>query len=343
MDWFTDLVGFKEESPDQVRAQLRVEGDRLISAANGRTMIWGSFEVPPLAELRARVAGLTTATATATATATDGGTDAITVTTGAGDVSVREVVGNVQDLHLDPESAGALFQVASQFNALEMVRPDVTPERGVGIYENDYTQGPACAIAAGAGTLWRNYFVPIQGQVGQTATVQLDTLADLGQALGNQAGSLWQMRNGYALASEEGLAEIANRLAAASEDERERLRGLVRAAVQWDTEVTLRGAGHLVTQVYASALPVAYSRHASDLWEPFARLVLEAAYEATLAVAVLNQRRTGNPTAFLTRLGGGAFGNRASWIDDSLHRAIDVARGWHLPDGGLDVVMVRYG
>lgn len=48
---------------------------------------------------------------------------------------------------------GSLFQVASQFNVLEMVSPDVGPEAGVTIYENDHTQGPACAIACPAGTV----------------------------------------------------------------------------------------------------------------------------------------------------------------------------------------------
>ena len=41
-----------------------------------------------------------------------------------------------------PEFAGALFQVASQFNLLEMVSPDVTPEHGVSGYAHDLTLGP---------------------------------------------------------------------------------------------------------------------------------------------------------------------------------------------------------
>jgi hypothetical protein len=36
-----------------------------------------------------------------------------------------------------------------------MVSPRVTPEDGVGIYDLDRTQGPACAVAAGAGTIYR--------------------------------------------------------------------------------------------------------------------------------------------------------------------------------------------
>jgi hypothetical protein len=62
------------------------------------------------------------------------------------------VTGDVRQMHQSPENAGALFQVASQFNLLEMTSHDVTPERGVIRYQHDRTQRPACAIAAGAAT-----------------------------------------------------------------------------------------------------------------------------------------------------------------------------------------------
>ena len=80
-------------------------------------------------------------------------------------------------MHADPELEGALFQVASQFNLLEMTGPSVTPEDGVTRYSHDHTQGPACAIAAGAATIYRNYFAPVDGQSGQTRERQLDAFA----------------------------------------------------------------------------------------------------------------------------------------------------------------------
>ncbi|MEP3918991.1 hypothetical protein [Ascidiaceihabitans sp.] len=80
-----------------------------------------------------------------------------------GPLKVRDVVADVQALHTVPVHAGAVFQVASQFNMLEMVSPRVSPEQGVGTYEHDQTQGPACAIACGAGTVFRNYFVDADG------------------------------------------------------------------------------------------------------------------------------------------------------------------------------------
>ena len=95
---------------------------------------------------------------------------------------------------------------------------------------------------------------------------------------------------------------------------RDELRSRLRIGVQYDTQVTLDGRTHRVTQAFCSALPVAYTRHPPVLWTPFAPLVLEAAYEATVCAAIDNAARTGNRRLFLTQLGGGAFGNETEWI-----------------------------
>lgn len=64
-----------------------------------------------------------------------------------------------------------------------------------------------------------------------------------------------------------------------------------------------------VSQALCSALPVAYNSSPREEWAPFASLVLEASYEATLLAGVLNYRLTGNPRVYVTMVGGGAFGN----------------------------------
>jgi hypothetical protein len=107
----------------------------------------------------------------------------------AGRLRVGVAVGDVRQMHQARENAGALFQVASQFNLLEMISPSVTPEDGVTRYAHDPTQGPACAIAAGAATIYRNYFAPVGGGHGQTKDRQIvDALADLGEALSKGVG-----------------------------------------------------------------------------------------------------------------------------------------------------------
>jgi hypothetical protein len=146
-----------------------------------------------------------------------------------GRLRVRVVTGDVRQMHRLPRNAGALFQVASQFNLLEMISPDVTPEQGITRYQHDRTQGPACAIAAGAATMYRNYFVPINGSYGQNAERQLDGLVDLGawlsKALGQPVGALWDMRNGYALCTRAGLDGIDEYVRSVSFDQMEMLRG----------------------------------------------------------------------------------------------------------------------
>ncbi len=314
--WFESLTGFREEHGDQVRAKIKIRGDRMISTVNQRSLVWGRLETPSLAELRSR------------AKSHQGPN---------GKLRLTEVVGDAQRLHRDPANAGALFQVASQFNLLEMVSPLVTPEHGVDAYENDRTQGPACAVAAGAGTIYRTYFAEVEGLIGQSAERQIDCLADLGDVLGNFDERLWRMQNGYALASEDGLVEIDRCLARMKESERDELRQALRIGIQWDTEVTLVDPGHLVSQAYCSALPVAYSPHDGRLWSSFARLVLEASYEATLCAALINAANTGNRRVFLTLLGGGAFGNHEDWILSAVERSLRRVR-----ESALDVALVSY-
>jgi len=314
--WFEKLTGFCEENPDQVRQNISISGDVLTSQVNGKKYICGLLETPSLEILRERVQQIQEA---------------------SGRISVRELVADVQQLHTDPENAGALFQVASQFNLLEMVSPHVTPEQGVDRYEYDATQGPACAIAAGAGTIYRNYFADVNGKKGQSATNQIDCLSDLGAALGNSDSSLWKMTNGYALVNEKGLGTIHNKLNSATADEIDELRKSLHIGIQWNTEVTLNNVGHTVIQTYCSALPVAYS-HSSGLWSEFATLVLEASYEATFCAGILNFLETGNNRIYLTLIGGGVFGNDISWIINAVKRSMDLYSHY-----GLDIVIVSYG
>jgi hypothetical protein len=67
-------------------------------------------------------------------------------------------------------------------------------------------------------------------------------------------------------------------------------------------------------------------------------LVLEAAYEATLWATVINAQRGASNVVFLTLLGGGAFGNRGSWISAAMRRSLKLMTTFD-----LDVRLVSYG
>ena len=320
MDWFEALTGFPEGDYAETQARLSVVDGRLRSDATRRSYGVGTLELPSLAKLRARAHAIVL----------------------PGRLRLSIVQGDVRNMHRLPENRDALFQVASQFNMLEMVHEGITPEDGVTGYAQDGTQGPACAMAAGAATIFRNYLVPLDGAFGQTADRQLDGLADLGRELAGRldttVSALWRMQNGYALATAAGLAAIGAWLTKADDAARDALRGLLRIGVHWDVEVTDgRAPGPLVTQAFCSALPVAYSDVPAAAWAPFARLLLEAAYEATLLTGVLNAARGGSRRVLLTRLGGGAFGNADAWIDEALLRACQL-----IADADLDVQVVSY-
>jgi len=322
VDWFENLFGFSERAYEETQSKFAVKGGRLISRVNGRSWSIGEFEMAPLAKVRRRAAAVGAA---------------------SGKPSLRIVQGDVRKMHAAPEYGGALFQVASQFNALEMVGPDVVPEDGVTDYAYDHTQGPACALAAAPAMVYRNYFAPVGDGVGQTRDRQLDGLADIGAALsaalGRPTSDLWQMRNGYALCNRSSLEAISAHLSTLDDDARDALRGRLSIAIQRSVEVTEPGApaGQFVSQAYCSALPVRYGGGPARLWAPFATLVLEAAYEATLLEAAASAARGGSNIVLLTMLGGGVFGNEREWIFAAIRRALTIAAF------DLDVRIVSFG
>lgn len=307
MTWFHRITGFHEKDYAATQALLSVEEGRLVTPHTDARYAVGTLETPSLAELRARAA--------------DGG---------GAPSKVEIVTGDVRQLHAQAVNRGALFQVASQFNLLEMASQHVTPEQGVTRYAEDGTQGPACAMAAGAATIYRDYLVPVGGGIGQTRERQVDCLADLGAALGNEAAGIWRMQNGYAMFGGPGLARADRQLRCLGASAREDLKGLLRIGTHWNSDVTDLPPGHAVSQAFCSALPIGY--HGGELrtdprWEGIARLVLEAAYEATLFAARIHHRAGGSDLVYLTRIGGGVFANPPAWIHDAIRRAVDQVPG----------------
>src|SRR3954467_9941108 len=118
MDWFERLTGFRESNYADTRAKIKVEGRELQSLANGKSYGIGELELVSLQSLRERVMSLGSP---------------------AGRLKLAVVNGDVRRMHRLPENAGALFQVASQFNLLEMTGPEVSPEDGVTCYQYDHT------------------------------------------------------------------------------------------------------------------------------------------------------------------------------------------------------------
>merc|ERR1712113_1074146 len=152
---------------------------------------------------------------------------------------------------------------------------------GVTCYVRDRTQGPACAVACGPATVFRNYFAMVNGKLGQTRSNMIDNLEDLSRQLGNQPeGKYFRIKGGYTLAEDTGLEEMNERLSQLNANEYNALKRLLRVGVQEDTQVTscdwgqtpMEGADQTVTQVFGSACSVSYSGNEREKWKPFASL-----------------------------------------------------------------------
>ena len=315
--WFEELTGFQEKSPANVRSNIEIKGNQLLSLVNSQKYVFGKLEIPTLSQLKERSS---------------------TIENYIGKIRIEEIVADALKLHGQVENKNALFQVASQFNLLEMTNPTITPEQGIDQYEFDYTQGPVCAIACGAGTIYRNYFVEVNNQIGQTENNQIDCLDLIGKEFDNENLNLWKMQNGYALVNQNGLLAINRKIAQLTEIERENLKAKLKTGIQWNTEVTKSKTKHTVSQIYCSALPVAYSHVEPIYWEYFARLILEATYESTLHAGLLNMKNSGSNLVYLTLVGGGAFGNEEYWILEAIQKAIRKFK--NIP---LDIKIVSYG
>ncbi|CAK0910574.1 unnamed protein product [Prorocentrum cordatum] len=210
-------------------------------------------------------------------------------------------------------------------------------------YAGDMAQGSACAVACGAGTVYRNYFAQVTDagdralREGQSRLHQVDCLADLLAELGPHGGAApgVVVQGGRPVADEAGLEAAGGGLAGLGEEGRDRLRARLRVGVQAGVEVTGRSwgsalvgdPGQVVTQVFCTACSVAQSQSPAVLWEPLARLVLEASYEAVLWVALVtaafHKGAAGSRRLFLTTLGAGATDNDMSWVAEAVRRAME--------------------
>ncbi|CAG9577150.1 hypothetical protein LMJF_28_0670 [Leishmania major strain Friedlin] len=89
-------------------------------------------------------------------------------------------------------TANGVFQVASQFNLLEFSSSEISPEHGVRHYAHYPTQGPACASAWMAGTVYRNYLLHPDFFGGTHAAPFMENadVADRGQRTNRQLNML---------------------------------------------------------------------------------------------------------------------------------------------------------
>ena len=279
-------------------------------------------------------------------------------------ITYREINADAKLLHSNPHLAGSLFQVASQFNTLEMASPEHTPEMGITIYEHDRTQGPICAMACPTGTLYRNYFM-MPGGGPQTKTNQINTLETIINKFKTPEFPVnFVVKNGYILP-----ATIAdsNKLNTLLDNPRalEEMANDVKYVIQEDVPVILSSnsrSSHSVSQIYCSGFPLAYcvdTEYFSGLLNQeqqqvinenggvkeyaymnrnLIKMITTAMYTATLSHAVnmtiTQQKRV---KVFLTPVGTGVFGADETFVKGIMGDVIRKYR--HFP---IDLYLVNF-
>ena len=197
---------------------------------------------------------------------------------------------------------------------------------------------------------------------GQRKDRQANMLSDFSRKIGNVSekggaeGVFWDLKGGYVLSNPEKLKKIPWEKFPDSDDSTtsykyDELMQTLRIGVHEDIQVTHCGGfgrkpmdntDMKVTHCLCSAVPVSYNRSPSTVWEPLARIILKACYESVFHSALLNMKRhngaAGSRKLFLTQVGGGAFGNRSTWIHDAIIHSCKKFKNLN-----LEVYLVCYG
>jgi hypothetical protein len=182
---------------------------------------------------------------------------------------------------------------------------------------------------------------------------QLNCLDQIDTLLQNNNTKYFTVKNGYTDSTNAKLIEF-NKFMDETPGILEKMANEFHSGIQFDTEVVAPNFGNnivfsedpahkiLVTQVYNSAISVSYSNASVFKWEKFAQFILDCAYEFSFYVGVLNalkhNGKDGSKKLYLTKLGGGVFGNQDEWIIKSIRKALKKFK-----TVGLEVYIVNYG
>ena len=108
-----------------------------------------------------------------------------------GPLTFQHIVGDAKELHAKRCNAHSVFQVASQFNCLEMMDSSLTPQDGITFLSR-------C-------TVYRNYFAT-DGD-GQAGSGQIDCLSGVGELLDNTGQQYWMEDAEWLLSASRGRHE----------------------------------------------------------------------------------------------------------------------------------------
>lgn len=249
---------------------------------------------------------------------------------------------DVGAMQADPNNIDAVFQVASNFSALEPTGITHYTEIGITGYISDLTQGPFASISAAPGLFYRMYGIfydpakePREWR--QTKKHQIELLG--GGLTYPHLKKVFPITNGYVNYRD---YTEALEVPLTKKDYEE-----IRIGYHRDIQVLYGFTTHnsqydvddknqMINQVFTAAIDFG-NLNAKFKNNPAvierAKALLDAAYEGTLLAAATNKKKK----VFLTLIGGGVFGNDISWIADAIRKQKNIIK-----DYGLDVTLIVY-
>ncbi|KAH0792533.1 hypothetical protein GPJ56_003518 [Histomonas meleagridis] len=227
-----------------------------------------------------------------------------------GKFSINDIVTNQNNEAFD----GATFQAASNFNCLEFPSTKSTASHGISNYACDLTQGPLTAIVAPASILYRNYFYPHDGKIGQIdSEIELlkrtpipithgkATISKSQEKLLKKSNFDWTNEDNYLVGVHENCQVTTNRADPPNGT------GPNHDYFQ-ESE-----PGRISHQVYASSFNFRTLVVKSDFTFGIVRNLLRSEYKSTILAALDHSirypGRKGSNKCVLTFVGGLAFGN----------------------------------
>ena len=209
-------------------------------------------------------------------------------------MKVEVVVGrNVSDLHLECEPYSCI-QIASQFNALEMISPEVSHRDGIVRYSNDRTQGPIGVLCCLPGLITRNYWYT------NRYSSQPDSLKHLNLPT----------KNGYLLWGKDSSQALQILSSPGAMDK------LITPIMAYTQVVGVRTDGYkasvhrtnkLVHQIFCSAAPGSYYDNSMDFHSEINEILLRQQYKNAIIYSLLLRQQGRRAKLHLTMVGGGAF------------------------------------
>lgn len=249
---------------------------------------------------------------------------------------------DITALQADPKNKDAVFQVASNFNALE---GNGDPRMGIMPYLSPslYVQGEAAVLSAMPGTIYRMYYAPHVIQ-GKKYYGQLEKQVNFLQNFSSTNPPFIPVKNGYLgsiqdigmfdIASHEQIQEYTGRVVLGFHEGIQVTGGLgpQKSELPIYKAVKITDDTQRVNQVFAAAMMNPSSANLGE--QKLARILLNAAYERILKYSEAKNKKK----VFLTLIGGGVFNNKLTWIADAIEKAV---RGC-LNQGNLDIYLVVY-